>query len=275
MSSQISSLLAGVTPDEVRDREQSFEQCSDAPLHFDNIHNLRDLGGLNGHEGRRISAGRLFRSGNPGMASSRDIDRLRTLGLDVVIDFRSPEEKSDEESGFGAAFSWLPLPVLEGSMSMAELVPRLRSATRQEMDNFMLQVYRDFPLKHQSAFGRFMKAAEAGLTLLYHCSTGKDRAGFATLLLLSALDVAPETILANYMESNHRNRRLVGRLLTHLSSLGIAHDVATPLLEVRPGYLLASLETIQQEWGGTARFLTEALSVDIEKLRAHYLESVN
>lgn len=276
MSSQISSLLSSVTSCEDPDRKQPLDEGSPvAPLRFDSIHNLRDLGGLHGHGGRRIRAGRLFRSGNPGMASSDDIDRLRTLGLDVVIDFRSPEEKSDEECAFGAVFNWLPLPVLEGSMSMAELVPRLRSTTPQEMDDFMLQVYRDFPLKHQSVFGRFMKAAEAGLTLLYHCSTGKDRAGFATLLLLSALDVAPETILANYMESNHRNQRLVRGLLARLDSLGIAHDVAMPLLEVRPGYLQASLQIIQQEWGSIARFLSEALSVDVEKLRAHYLESIN
>jgi protein-tyrosine phosphatase len=275
MASQISSLLSSVTPDEVPSGEKSFEpSSSSALLRFDNIHNLRDLGGLRGHDGRRLSAGRLFRSGNPGMASPNDIDRLRTLGLDAVIDFRSPEEKSAEESGFGAAFNWVPLPVLEGSMNMAELVPRLKSATRQEMDDFMLQAYRDFPVKHQSAFGSFMEEAEAGRTLLYHCSTGKDRAGFATLLLLSALDVDADTIMANYMESNHRNRRLVQGLLLRLDTLGISPDVAMPLLEVRPGYLQASLQTICQEWGSTAKFLNEALGVDVEQLQAHYLEKV-
>ncbi|MEM5312414.1 tyrosine-protein phosphatase [Paraburkholderia sp. JHI869] len=272
MSSQISSLLSSVTSGEFRYREPSFEPGSpSAPFLFDNIHNMRELGGLLGHEGKRISAGRLFRSGNPGMASSSDIDRLRTLGLDVVIDFRSPEEKSDEERAFGAVFNWLTLPVLKGSMNMVELVPRLRSATRQEMDDFMLQVYRDFPLKHQSTFGRFLKTAEAGPTLLYHCSIGKDRAGFATLLLLSALGVAPDAILANYLESNHQNRRLIREILTRLNSLGIAHDVAMPLLEVRPGYLLASLHTIQQEWGSMAKFLGEVMAVEVEQLRAHYL----
>ena len=63
------------------------------------------------------------------------------------------------------------------SMSMSELLPRLRSARRQEMDDFVLQLYRDFPIKHQSAFGSFMKEAEAGRTLLYHCSTGKEGPG--------------------------------------------------------------------------------------------------
>ncbi|WP_233867704.1 tyrosine-protein phosphatase [Paraburkholderia adhaesiva] len=273
MSSQISSLLSGVASDEVRDGDPSLKLgSSGAPLLFDNIHNLRDLGGLHGHKSRRIGAGRLFRSGNPGMASSNDIDKLRTLGLDVVIDFRAAEEKSDEECRFADAFDWMALPVLEGSMSMTELVPRLRSATRQEMDDFMLQLYRDFPIKHQAAFGRFMKEAQTGRTLLYHCSTGKDRAGFATLLLLSALDVAPDVIFANYMESNRRNRGLVQGLLTRLASLEISPDVAMPLLEVRPAYLQAALEIMRQQWGSTERFVNEALAVDVEELRAHYLE---
>ena len=41
-------------------------------------------------------------------------------------------------------------------------MPRLRGASRREMDDFKLQVYRDFPLKHQSEFGTFMKQTETG-----------------------------------------------------------------------------------------------------------------
>ena len=276
MPNQISSLLSGVTSAEVSQTSQAFEAAPTSPLlPFDNIHNLRDLGGLRSRDGRRVRAGRLFRSGNPGMASAADIVRLRALGVEEVIDFRSSEEKSVEEGGFANAFNWLALPVLEGSMSMNELVPRLRNATWKEMDDFMLQVYLDFPIKHRSAFGRFMKQAETGRALLYHCSTGKDRAGFATFLLLSALDVAPDAILANYLESNHWNRRLVQGLRARLEQLGVSPEVAMPLLEVRSGYLQASLQKIEQEWGSTARFLSDALALDVQRLREHYLEGVN
>ena len=273
MSNDISLLLSGAASAKASQAGQAFDAANNSPLQtFENIHNLRDLGGLRSRDGRRVRSGRLFRSGNPGMASAVDIARLRTLGLDAVVDFRSPEEKSPEESGFADAFNWVALPVLEGSMSMSELVPRLRSATRQEMDDFVLQLYRDFPIKHQSAFGSFMKVAEAGPTLLYHCSTGKDRAGFATYLLLSALDVDLDAILANFLESNHWNRRLIQGLLGRIESLGISPDVAMPLLEVRSGYLQTSLQTIEQEWGSTAQFLSEVLGIDVQRVREHYLE---
>jgi protein-tyrosine phosphatase len=276
MTSQIASLLSEVTDQSPAETSLASEPAlTTTALHFENIHNLRDLGGLRSRDGRRVRTNRLFRSGNPGMASAADIESLRTLGLDVVIDFRASEEKSAEESRFATAFNWIALPVLEGSMSMNELVPRLRTSTRQDMDDFMLQVYRDFPIKHRSAFSKFMKEAETGSTLLYHCSTGKDRAGFATFLLLSALDVEPETILANYLESNHWNRRLIQGLQTRLGSLGISPEVAMPLLEVRAGYLHASLQTIEQEWGSTARFLSEALEVNVQRLQAHYLDEAS
>lgn len=273
MTSQISSLLSGAAARAFSATSPtSAVALTGTALPLENVHNLRDLGGLVSRDGRRVRTGRLFRGGNPGLASTADIARLRALGLDVVIDFRAPEEKSDAESGFTNAFNWVALPVLEGTMSMSELVPRLRSGTRQDLDDFMLQVYRDFPIKHQSAFGKFMKEAEAGRTLMYHCSTGKDRAGFATMLLLSALNVAPDTILANYLESNHWNQRLIRDLLARLASLAISPDVAMPLLEVRAGYLQASLRTIEQEWGSTANFLSEALSVDVKCLQENYLE---
>lgn len=51
--------------------------------------------------------------------------------------------------------------------------------------------------------------------------------------------------------------------------------LAMPLLEVRPGYLHAALQTMEQEWGSTARFLTEALAADVQRLQAHYLEEAS
>ncbi|MDE4920567.1 tyrosine-protein phosphatase [Cupriavidus metallidurans] len=38
-------------------------------LPLENVHNLRDLGGLVSRDGRRVHMGRSFRSGNSGIAS--------------------------------------------------------------------------------------------------------------------------------------------------------------------------------------------------------------
>lgn len=242
-------------------------------LVFDNVSNARDLGGLAGAGGRRIRAGKLFRSGNPGFASAADIERLRALGPDMVIDFRSPGEKSPQESGFGACFRWVAVPVLEGSMAMDVLLPRLRDSSPEQMHAFMLEVYRDFPQRYREAFGGFLKTAEGGKTLFYHCTAGKDRTGFASLLLLSALGVGQDEIVANYLASNHWNRRFNEDALAKTARLGVRPETMMPLLEVRPDYLEASMRAIDEAWGDIGRFLRDGLGVDVERLRAHYLES--
>lgn len=93
MSNEISLLLSRAASAEASQTGQAFDAANNSPLQaFENIHNLRDRGGLRSRDGRRVRSGRLFRSGNPAMASAADIARLRTLGLDAVVDFRSPKK---------------------------------------------------------------------------------------------------------------------------------------------------------------------------------------
>jgi protein-tyrosine phosphatase len=242
-----------------------------APLVLENVFNLRDLGGLPTRDGHRVRAGKLFRSGNPGLASAADMERLRALQLEAVIDFRSPDEKSPAESAFGQAFRWVATPVLEGRMSMAELMPRLRDGSAAQMEAFMLEVYGDFPRKYQAAFGGFLKTAEQGGNLLYHCTAGKDRTGFASLLLLAALGVERDTIMGNYLESNLRNQRFNEKMSADAAQFGVDPAVMWPLLEVKASYLEASMHVIEQDYGGIDAYLAEVLSVDAARLRQAYL----
>lgn len=45
-----------------------------------------------------------------------------------------------------------------------------------------------------------------------------------------------------------------------------------PLLEVSPAYLEASVHAIDQAFGGMDAYLRDVLDVDVDVLRAHYLE---
>lgn len=241
-------------------------------LPLDTICNARDLGGLAGANGRQVRHGRLYRSANPALASVADLDRLHALGLDIVVDFRAADEKSAQERAFAERFRWIPVPVLEGNMAMDTVLQHLRDKSPAHVEAFLLNVYREFPLRYADAFGDFLRHAEQGATLLYHCTAGKDRTGFASLLLLSALGVAQDDILANYLESNHWNRAFNEALLARAARAGVRAEVMMPLLEVRADYLAASLDTIERAHGSVARYVGDALGVDVSRLRAHYLE---
>ncbi len=248
---------------------------SDATLRrlaLENVHNARDLGGLIGADGRRVRTGRLFRSGNPGRASAADLERLGALGLDAVIDFRAEPEKAQDEPHFGQRFQWIASPVLDGNMSMAVLLPRLSAATADFSTSMMVDIYRDFPSRYQQPFAGFLHAAMSGKTLLFHCTAGKDRTGFASLLLLSALGVSHDDILENYLESNACNAGFFAQILAKSAAHGVKDEVMMPLLEVAPAYLDASVQAIDEAFGGMDRYLRDVLKVDAEILQRHYLE---
>ena len=95
--------------------------------------------------------------------------------------------------------------------------------------------------------------------------------GFAALLLLAALGVGQDDILANYLESNQRNAQFNAAALAQMGALGVDAAVMMPLLEVRASYLEASMQAIEAGWGSVGNYLHDALQVDVAQLRAHYL----
>src|SRR2546428_8141917 len=72
---------------------------------FDGIHNFRDCGGYATACGRLLLRGRLYRSANHHRASDADLERLRELGLAVVVDLRQPNERAREPSRRWADFA--------------------------------------------------------------------------------------------------------------------------------------------------------------------------
>jgi protein-tyrosine phosphatase len=137
----------------------------------------------------------------------------------------------------------------------------------------MISLYRQFPGAYQAQFGRFLKLAEDDKTILYHCTAGKDRTGFATVLLLSALGVDRATVIANYLESNRHNAAGNAQATAQLQKIGVAPEVLAPLLTVDPDYIGAAMEVIDQQYGGMQHYLVNVLHINLEKIRANYLEA--
>lgn len=72
-------------PDHVRKRHVVLEGA----------HNFRDLGGYATEDGRRVRWGLFYRSDALSELSDADLDKLRALGIKLVCDFRSAEEKAE------------------------------------------------------------------------------------------------------------------------------------------------------------------------------------
>jgi protein-tyrosine phosphatase len=246
---------------------------TDRYIPLEKIQNTRDLSGIETSDNRRITPHRLYRSGNPSSASPSDIEKLKSMHLDVILDFRAASEKKPAEAKFAEQFPWQPDPVLAGNLAPESIIPMLKSSTPAQTRDFMISLYKQFPTSYQPQFTRFLKLAENNQTILYHCTAGKDRTGFATVLLLSALGIDRATTIANYLESNRYNAAVNAQVTAQLQKIGVAPDVLAPLLAVDPDYIGAAMEVIDQQYGGMQHYLVDVLHVNVEKIRANYLDA--
>jgi protein-tyrosine phosphatase len=242
------------------------------------VRNFRDVGGLPTADGRRVSPGRLFRSGHLAHATETDAEFLASLGLHTVFDFRNAADHAVEgpdvelpgvrnvniplsDPADGKAFWGI---VREGGLAqLRDLLGEGRAAER------MSRSYRVMVLKRTAEHGRVVRAlAEDSVPALLHCAAGKDRAGLSVAVVLLALEVEREAILADYLESNapHRRYRLQRGGASPEDRSAEVTELISPLFEARPEYLTAAFDTIDEHWGGPERYLAEGLGLPSETL---------
>ncbi|MEL7162322.1 MAG: tyrosine-protein phosphatase, partial [Bacteroidota bacterium] len=112
---------------------------------------------------------------------------------------------------------------------------------------------------------------EANYPLLFHCSAGKDRAGFGSYLLLTALDVDADTRLEEYLLSNfYLQHTSEADIKKAAQFYGLDQDKLRQLMNVKPAYLRGATDAIEAEYGSVKDFLCQALGVcgpEIDRLK--------
>lgn len=251
---------------------------------FDRIANFRDLGGHTTRDGRRVRMGRLFRSGHLGHSSDEDLARLAELGLRSVFDFRTASDiRADGADRLpeGARHVQLSMPDPARGHDIRELIGERDGEHLQRIfgegraEAMMVEAAASMVRERSRPYAEFLAhLAEPGsLPALFHCSAGKDRAGWAASVVLLAVGVDEEQVAEQYLLSNREAERIRERLAS--SDDPQWGELLRPLLEVRREYFAASIEAVEAEWGGFDRYLREGLEVSDaqrERLRDHMLE---
>lgn len=243
------------------------------PHRFRGAPNFRDLGGLRTTDGRQVRAGRLFRSDSLADLTPDDLVLFATLGVRSIVDLRDPQERHRKPNR-------LPAAAAVRQHTIGFLPPGahhlLRSlgpeSTVETVHRTLIEYYKAFALTHATNYARMFDAlleADA-LPALIHCTSGKDRTGFGVALILSALGVPREQIVADYLRSNHAPRDI-----RFMLPADIPEDTANALMSVRSDYLDAAFDAIAARWTGMGKFLADALGLGHERreqLRSRLLE---
>jgi protein-tyrosine phosphatase len=233
--------------------------------------NFRDLGGLIAGDKRSVKWGMIYRSGELNSLNAVDVKYMESLQLKKLVDFRFDEEIAEKPDVIPEGIEVINIPVKQGSFTREQLTGWLINNDSEAFDTLLIHANQAFVTDFQEEFGSFLKQLENGEPLVFHCTAGKDRAGFATVLFLSSLGIDKETILEDYMASNTYNAGMIETTIAYVNSKGLNGELLRPVLEVRLEYIEKAYETIDNEYGGMSNYLN-LLGVDTEKLKSLYLE---
>lgn len=245
--------------------------------------NFRDFGGLPSRYGASVQIDRLYRSGHPAGLSDEAMNRLLALDFQLVVDLRYKAEREGHEAPWPPAYADRILAHDEEGDSDAPHVRLLRDPDLDEaaIPPFYIAFYRSLPFDppYLGLFGDFLKrlAQTEGRSLM-HCSIGKDRTGLLAALVLSALGVPRDAIVADYMVSRTAPGLIdqipeVDHILRAQLGRAISPRVAERLLLVEEDYIVAALDAIAERHGSIDAYL-DTLGFDEagrEALRARLL----
>ena len=126
--------------------------------------------------------------------------------------------------------------------------------------------YRDFvslPSAKTASHEFFTSLADQNkLPALFHCTTGKDRTGWAAAALLTLLDVPRETVMKDYLRSNDYILPLYKKGIDAFVAGGGERPIIQAILGVKVEYLEAAFDEMQTKYGTIENYFFEALGID-------------
>jgi protein-tyrosine phosphatase len=234
--------------------------------------NFRDLGGYLAADGRKVRRGAVFRSAHLGTLTNADRAALSRLQVRTVVDLRGIDEAAETPhllDGTGARIVGAPIEPGVGEKIRGAVEDG--SANPFVMMKFLTDHYRDYPRRCAPGFRTLFGTLSDGThrPLVFHCTAGKDRTGFASALLLTLLGVPWEAVMDDYLRTNDLWLGHIGRY----PDLDI--DTRAAIIEARTPYLEAAFDVVRSDFGSPEAFADEALGLDAtlrERLKTELLE---
>lgn len=262
-------------------------------LNLQQVCNARDIGGIKTKYGT-VQQRRLLRSGHLTIASNTDAQTLLNNNLQRVIDLRTYREIANHPDALIDGVQYENISIMyattfgisyetlggeEISVKLDAGIERMRKRGETPLTH-MNMLYKNLVRSQHSnvGYGHFLKMLANfpvdGATL-WHCSSGKDRCGTCTALLLHCLGADREQIMEDYLLTNKQMmsnaERVLAKVKPYVSSekLKLVHT----MLLVDESYLNDFWTEIEALHGSVDTFIEKCgvSQQDIEKLRKNYL----
>jgi protein-tyrosine phosphatase len=235
---------------------QETHQWPSRELSFQAIYNFRDLGGYPSADSRHVAWGRVFRSGELRHATANDLLRLKSeIGLHSILDLRNEKDLSLFGTGpIGTSdFHYINLPLItDPDNSLITIEQATKLSDLAELYLLMLRV----PFYGRRIVQSLEVLADRdNLPMVFHCSAGKDRTGLLAAVLLSALGVCDQDIIADYAITAKYMKRHLARIKLDPQEAEFLASLPAYLHESPSSSMEVLLSSIRRECGSTRQYL--------------------
>jgi protein-tyrosine phosphatase len=253
------------------------------------VPNLRDVGGYATADGSVVRRGVAYRSNELNPVNAGDMEKIAALGLKNDFDLRTASERQakPDELPPGVKNVWLNVLADAKGLSPAEVERLLgdpKSANKVLGDGkaatAFVKTYRDFiTLASANAAFRqlFLELGETNqIPSLYHCTTGKDRTGWASAALLTLLGVPEDKVYEDFLRSNEYILPAYKTYIEHFVAAGGDPSIPQALLGVKAEYLRASFDQVNTQYGSIEKYFEKGLGINAagqQKLRERFLQT--
>jgi len=251
--------------------------------------NLRDLGGWATRHGGRVRIGQVYRSAELARLSGDDVAAFAALGIRVVYDLRTAAERSSQPDQLPGGVDVQVLDILADAAGAApaSLLGALHdpATAAQQLGDGQAEAlfdgaYREF-LTLPSATDGYHRlfsglADDDRRPALFHCTTGKDRTGWAAAALLLLLGVSEDDVMRDYLLTNAELLPQLQPIFDRFAAAGGDPGVLRPVLGVESGYLAASLDEMKTRYGTVEHYFEAGLHLsagDQQRLREALIET--
>ena len=240
--------------------------------------NFRDLGGIP-VAGGTVRPGALYRSATLAKLAGDDVAAVAGLDVRTVYDLRTAAERDGALDNLPASTRTVWLDVLADNAqnaaatgllmtdpaAYAETISDGRGIAQMEEANrnfvslpSALDAYRTFYLD-------LIDEKRTGAAL-FHCTTGKDRTGWAATSFLLLLGADEADVRDDYLQTNTDLAPMTEPILAFAAGKGVDAELLRPLLGVRDSYFGAALDEMRTHFGTVEDYAINGLKLTAEQL---------
>jgi len=226
-------------------------------LKLEGTYNVRDVGGYLTTDGRSTRWRRLLRADGMHRLTEEAQRTLLDTGLRTIIDLRRPSEAEQQPNVFATATTlrYLHMPLYQ--ILVGDNDERtLGEIYRWVVDECQPQI---------AAVVRLFAEPDA-LPSLVHCTAGKDRTGVVIALLLGAVNVPAETIIADYaVSAEYLRGGFMEEIRQRVTAAGLDWDNYQRLLISPEAFMRDLLAHLDAQYDGVQSYL-RTIGIDGEEL---------